>query len=126
VNCVKCVRTKAFLYDLAQSETKRHVSSLFLADEILSPTFQLKNNCLRQKLGNRLFFTDSVRITYFYRKLENGIVCRNLRIPSSLPKLWKLWTPTNTQNLVSKLIPTFAKLNRLSMNIICFHFHYFI
>jgi hypothetical protein len=91
-----------------------------------------------ENLGNRLFFTDSVRITYFGRKKlsfsrkilsaekpTNGTVCRNLRIPSSLPELWRLQTPANTQNLVSKLIPTFAKLNLLSMDIICFHFHYF-
>jgi hypothetical protein len=62
---------------------------------------------------------------YFSRKLVNGTVCRNLRIPSSLLELWRLQTPANTQNLVWKLIPTFAKLNLLSMDIICFHFHYF-
>jgi hypothetical protein len=54
---------------------------------------------------------------YFDRKPANEIVCRNLRIPSSLLELWRLQTPENTQNLVSKLIPTFAKLNLLSMYI---------
>jgi hypothetical protein len=54
----------------------------------------------------------------------NEIVCNNLRIPSILLELWRLQTPTNTHNLDSKLIPTFEKSNLLSMDIICFYFHY--
>jgi hypothetical protein len=61
----------------------------------------------------------------FGRKIEIGTVLRNYRIPPSLPELWRLRTLANTQNLVSKMTPKFAKLNLLSIPIICFHFHYF-
>ena len=132
INCVKCVRPKAYLYNLARKKTIQHVVSFFLMDEICSTFFRpkelffgWKNGFSAEKLGNRSILTVSVRFLSFGRKKEIGTENYNQRISPSLTKLWRLRTPANTENLVSKMTPAFPKLNLLSIPIICFHFLYF-
>jgi hypothetical protein len=61
----------------------------------------------------------------FGRKNEIATEKQNQRNAPSITKLQGLRTPTNIENLVSKMTPTFPKLNLLSIRIICFHFLYF-
>jgi hypothetical protein len=49
MNCVKCVRSKAYLYNLAQNETIRRVFSFFLTDGIRSTAFWPKEGFFGRK-----------------------------------------------------------------------------
>ena len=62
---------------------------------------------------------------YFRWKHEIETENKNQRTAPRLLELRRLQTAANTKNLVSKLTPTFRKLNLLSIPTICFHFLYF-
>jgi hypothetical protein len=58
MNCVKCVQTKAYLYDLARNETIQRVFSFFLTDEIRSTRFRPKEGFFGRKPWKPFRFVD--------------------------------------------------------------------
>lgn len=105
---------------------------IFRRSDFVGHPFGRKNYYFRRKIGKPFNLTDSVKFysfgrkkNFFGRKHEIGTEDRNQRNAPSIGKLQRLQTPTNIENMVSKMTPAFSKLNLLSICIICFHFHYF-
>jgi hypothetical protein len=72
MNCVKCVRSKSYLYNLARNETIRRVFSFFSTDGIRSTAFRLKEWFSTENLGNSSVLTVFVRFWSFGQKKEIG------------------------------------------------------